>query len=69
MIRAAGYPAESHTVTTEDGYILTMHRIPHGKKNGTGTSGKKRVLFLQHGLFGTSADWLLNSVDKCLGKN
>ena len=31
MIYEAGYPAETHTVVTEDGYILRMHRIPHGK--------------------------------------
>lgn len=26
MIRKQGYPAEAHRVTTEDGYILEMHR-------------------------------------------
>ena len=26
LIEAEGYPAETHTVTTEDGYILTLHR-------------------------------------------
>ena len=26
-----GYPEETHYVTTEDGYILTLHRIPAGK--------------------------------------
>merc|ERR1711936_1498219 len=31
MISNAGYPVETHTVTTEDCYILQMHRIPHGK--------------------------------------
>ena len=30
---ADGYPAETHYATTEDGYILAMHRIPHGKQN------------------------------------
>ena len=33
MIAKMGYPAETHTVTTEDCYILTMHRIPYGKKS------------------------------------
>ena len=27
LIEAEGYPAETHTVTTEDGYILTLHRL------------------------------------------
>ena len=29
MIQYWGYPAEEHSVTTEDGYILAMHRIPN----------------------------------------
>lgn len=33
MIAKLGYPVETHTVTTEDCYILTMHRIPYGKKS------------------------------------
>ena len=33
MIREDGYPAETHHAITEDGYILTMHRIPYGKEN------------------------------------
>ena len=27
-IRAAGYPLQIHTVTTPDGYIMQMERIP-----------------------------------------
>ncbi|KAJ3658397.1 hypothetical protein Zmor_010137 [Zophobas morio] len=32
LIEKFGYPAEVHEVVTEDGYILTLHRIPHGRK-------------------------------------
>ena len=28
IIAKAGYSPETHQVSTEDGYILTMHRIP-----------------------------------------
>lgn len=36
LVAKQGYTAEEHKVTTEDGYILTMFRIPRGRKcNGT----------------------------------
>lgn len=52
------YVLESHTVTTEDGYILTLHRIP-------GPSKSVPVL-LQHGLLGCSEQWLLAGTKKSL---
>ncbi|CAL1684021.1 unnamed protein product [Lasius platythorax] len=58
MIRRAGYPAEAHVVTTEDGYLLTLHRIPGG-------NGSLPVL-LQHGLLCTSADWVILGKGKAL---
>jgi lysosomal acid lipase/cholesteryl ester hydrolase len=30
-IRGIGFPAEKHHVLTEDGFVIQMHRIPHGK--------------------------------------
>ncbi|XP_034934286.1 lipase 1-like [Chelonus insularis] len=47
-----GYPIETHAVTTEDGYILTVHRIP-------GSEGGQPIL-IQHGLLGNSALWIVS---------
>ncbi|KAL3266972.1 hypothetical protein HHI36_011121 [Cryptolaemus montrouzieri] len=54
IIRRHGYPAESHIVETEDGYLLTVHRIP-GSRDGN--RGGQPIL-LQHGLLSSSADWV-----------
>lgn len=56
IIRRNGYAAETHTVETEDGYILALHRIPGPK---SGKQGGQPV-FLQHGLLVSSADWVLS---------
>jgi len=58
MIRKAGYPAESHVVMTEDGYLLTLHRIPGGNDS--------LPVLLQHGLLSSSADWVLLGKNKAL---
>uniref|UniRef100_A0A158P627 Lipase n=1 Tax=Angiostrongylus cantonensis TaxID=6313 RepID=A0A158P627_ANGCA len=59
IIQHWGYPVEVHQAVTADGYILTLHRIPHGKESNNATSPRP-VVFLQHGLLCTSSIWLLN---------
>uniref|UniRef100_A0A7S3I9Z9 Lipase n=1 Tax=Fabrea salina TaxID=342563 RepID=A0A7S3I9Z9_9CILI len=54
-----GYRAESHQVTTQDGYILTLFRVP-GLKNET-LKKEKPAVFLQHGLLDLSDTWIMNS--------
>jgi len=58
MITKAGYPSETHIVTTDDGYILEMHRIPYTDPSNS-EEGQRPVVFLQHGLMCSSADWVL----------
>ncbi|XP_062545372.1 lipase 3-like [Armigeres subalbatus] len=60
LIKRMGLPLEEHQVPTTDGYLLTMFRIP-----GNGTSCP--VVLLQHGLLGSSADWVILGPDKSLG--
>ncbi|XP_067671238.1 lysosomal acid lipase/cholesteryl ester hydrolase-like [Haliotis asinina] len=65
LITSKGFPCENHYVTTEDGFILNMQRIPHGKGNNTlGTA--KRVVMLQHGLLGSSPNFLVNLANESL---
>ncbi|KAL3279056.1 hypothetical protein HHI36_016571 [Cryptolaemus montrouzieri] len=54
-----GYPMEIHEVITEDGYILTMQRIPHGRN---GTSANLRVALLVHGLLTQAEQFVLQGM-------
>lgn len=65
LITKHGYQSETHQVVTPDKYILTLHRIPHGRKKQK-TGKKKKVLFLMHGLLATSADWILSGPGNAL---
>src|SRR2546427_221747 len=47
IVTSRGYPLETHYVTTKDGYILKLFRIP-GKKNSTEVNSKPCLLM--HGL-------------------
>ena len=58
MIRFRGFISETHQVVTKDCYILQLHRIIHPKL----VNQLKKPILLQHGLMGTSADFLMNSV-------
>ena len=63
LIESFGYPVEEHQVVTEDGYILTLHRIP-----AQTIPGVKRPppVFLGHCLVGSSAIWVFGPPDNSL---
>lgn|SRR3990167_951852 len=57
-----GYAMETHTVETEDFFLLTVFRL--GGKTGINFLGKP--LLLTHGLDESADIWILNEVDKCV---
>ncbi|XP_031625879.1 lipase 3-like [Contarinia nasturtii] len=57
-IKAEGYPVEVHEIFTDDGYILEMHRIPHGNLAQTDQTRRPPVL-LVHAFLQSSSDWTI----------
>ncbi|XP_075389689.1 lipase member N [Tenrec ecaudatus] len=66
LITYHGYPSEEYDVITEDGYILSVNRIPHGRRE-TRSTGPRPVVYMQHALFTDNAAWLENFANGSLG--
>ncbi|XP_058760913.1 triacylglycerol lipase 2-like [Vicia villosa] len=73
LVETQGYKCEEHTVITNDGYILSLQRIPTGR---SGKKADKPPVLLQHGLlckfnsytiFQDAVVWMLNSPEESLG--
>lgn len=76
-IEAADYPAEIHVVTTKDGYILKLHRIPDPALQkdadysaeqlaSSSSNGFRGVVLLMHGLFSSAADFVITGPENGL---
>lgn len=74
IIKHRGYPVETHHVITDDGYILELHRIPHGRRETRNETfdpsliQQRRAVFLQHGMMGTDHFWMVGSTNNSLCK-
>ncbi|XP_073944617.1 lipase 1-like [Choristoneura fumiferana] len=66
LLRKYQYPLEAHTVVTSDGYILTTHRIPHGRDRNN-QPGPRPAVLVMHGLLSSSADFLVLGPGNALG--
>jgi lysosomal acid lipase/cholesteryl ester hydrolase len=62
-VSLAGFASETHLIETEDGYLLKMHRVLPKKQ-----MERKGPVLMVHGMFGTSADFVLSGQDEALGK-
>lgn len=66
LVEKHGYPAEEYSVTTEDGYILKLHRMPDSPLSNN--KQNKIVVLLMHGILSSSDSWVLYGAKKDLGK-
>lgn len=60
MVRSYGYKIEEHSIVSQDGYITTLHRIPHGLSNNA--TGDKPVVLLAHCMMASSAVFTVNNM-------
>ncbi|XP_024218633.1 lipase 1 isoform X2 [Halyomorpha halys] len=64
LVLRHGYPFDRHELTTEDGYVLSLFRIPFGR---TDVRKLGPPVILQHGLQCSAACWIVSEPDKGLG--
>ncbi|XP_050205020.1 triacylglycerol lipase 2-like [Mercurialis annua] len=64
MVVSQGYLCQEHKVITDDGYVLSMQRLP---ADSSGSPAYKPPVLLQHGIMSDGSTWLFNDPDEALG--
>ena len=59
QVESRGYIFEEHKTTTDDGYILTLYRVP--SKKGANEAPSKLPVYMQHGLIDDGGTWFFNN--------
>ncbi|XP_055906018.1 lipase 3-like [Eupeodes corollae] len=67
LVKRYGYPFEKHTVQTDDGYILELHRIPCASESNEASNTPCPVAFLFHCLLCSSSEFVIMGPDDSLG--
>lgn len=63
ILKNSGFDVEAHDVHTKDGYILEVYQI-FKKENNAST--RNFPVLIQHGVLGSSADWVIGGPEKSL---
>ncbi|XP_022895061.1 triacylglycerol lipase 2-like isoform X3 [Olea europaea var. sylvestris] len=61
-----GYECQEFDVLTDDGYILSVQRIPHGRVGGGSGGPNRPPVLLQHGVLVDGMTWLVNPPEQSL---
>ncbi|KAG6464956.1 hypothetical protein O3G_MSEX014834 [Manduca sexta] len=69
LIKSEGYHTETHYVTTSDGYILQVNRIPYRRHERSSHKHNRPVVFLMHGLLAASNSYVLLGHENSLAFN
>lgn len=65
LVHPWGYPCFEYQVTTDDGFVLGVQRVPYGRIENLGIP--RPPVFLQHGLFQGGDTWFENPPEQSLG--
>ncbi len=66
LVLPYGYPLEAHDLQTQDGYLLSVVRIPASTQRRQGDDPQRQPVLLQHGLLDSCAGFLLNGPQQSL---